>query len=292
MGVRRAVLLVYVGKVGTGYGDKAVRGLLPHLKSQEAKDSPFGGMNAPKKSREFHWVKPVLVAEIEFAGWTGNDMVMQAAFKGLRDNKPAAEVKAERIAPAKSTPLATANQTHEDGYAWHTGKTQREFGNGRHRLQSVEGCGRAAAARPVTQFELTRYYKAVGQSIMQRLKGRPCSIIRAPDGIDGEKFFQRHAMAGSSNLLELVRSRGPQAVPRSGPGRGTRSFSPIAAVELHPWNCESGQPELPGRFVFDLDPAPDLHFDAVIEGALELKAGLEALDLIPFCKTRAKVCTW
>ncbi len=288
VGVHRADHLVYVGKVGTGYGDKAVRGLLPHLKSQEAKDSPFGGINAPKKSREFHWVKPVLVAEIEFAGWTGDGMVRQAAFKGLRDDKPAAEVKAERIAPAKSTPLATAGikrtKTATPGIPEKLGESSVMGVTVSSPSKALwPGAGGSA---PVTKLELARYYEAVGPWMMQHLKGRPCSIIRAPDGIDGEKFFQRHAMAGSSNLLELVKVSGDHKpyleVDRV---EGLAALAQIAAVELHPWNCEPGQPELPGRFVFDLDPAPDLHFDAVIEGALELKARLEALGLIPFCKT-------
>jgi bifunctional non-homologous end joining protein LigD len=288
VGVHRGEHLVYVGKVGTGYGDKAVRGLLPRLKSQEASESPFGGLNAPKKSREFHWVKPVLVAEIEFAGWTGDGMVRQAAFKGLRDDKPAGEVKAERAAPAKSTPLATAGLKNVKTPARST--PDKDAGN------SVMGVTISNPLKalwpgddggaPVTKMDLARYYEAVGPWMMQHLKGRPCSIIRAPDGIGGENFFQRHAMAGSSSLLELVKVSGDHKpyleVDRV---EGLAALAQIAAVELHPWNCEPGQPELPGRFVFDLDPAPDVHFNAVVEGALELKERLEALGLTPFCKT-------
>jgi len=288
VGVHRGDHLVYVGKVGTGYGDKAVRQLYPRLKSQEAKESPFGGINAPKKSREFHWVKPVLVAEIEFAGWTGDGMVRQAAFKGLRDDKPAGEVKAERAAPAKSTALATAGlkgvksppgaASHKDVGSSVMGVT---ISSPSKALWPGDGGG-----APVTKMDLARYYEAVGPWMMQHLKGRPCSIIRAPDGIGGENFFQRHAMAGSSSLLELVKVSGDHKpyleVDRV---EGLAALAQIAAVELHPWNCEPGQPEIPGRFVFDLDPAPDVHFNAVVEAALELKERLEARGLTAFCKT-------
>ncbi len=299
VGARRGGHLVYLGRVGTGYAGATVQRIFPKIKSLKVKTSPFHGNNAPHQERGVHWVKPVLVADIEFAGWTGDGMVRQAAFKGLRDDKPASEVEVEKPAPAKSTPLEDPKSTSQGPKSEaSTASSKRAAVQLGNKTSGAVVMGvpiskpekplwpDAGDGNPVTKLDLARYYEAVGSWMIEHIKGRPCSIVRAPDGIGGPHFFQRHAMQGTSNLLELITVSGDRKpylqIDRM---EGLAALAQAAALELHPWNCQPGHPDRPGRFVFDLDPAPDVAFDSVIAAALDIRDRLEAVGLIAFCKT-------
>jgi bifunctional non-homologous end joining protein LigD len=273
-GIHKNGQLTYVGRIGTGFGAEKVRPLLRALRPLASTDSPFEGAGSPRKTAEIRWAKPRLVAEIEFAGFTGDGMIRQAAYKGLREDKPAAEIGEEKAAPRAGRARKAA-----DGVA--NAVMGVTVSNPDKALWPDANDG-----RPVTKLELARYFESAGPWMLGHVEGRPCSIVRAPDGIAGQRFFQRHAMRGTSSLLGLVKVRG-ESKPylRIDSVEGLVAVGQSGGLELHPWNCLPGKPAVPGRLVFDLDPAPDVPFERVIEAAREARERLEALGLLAYCKT-------
>ena len=278
-GVYRDGTLQYVGRIGTGYGQDIAKTLSPKLQRLTRDASPFGGNNAPPKEGTVHWLKPALVAEIEFAGWTESGMIRQAAFKGLREDKDPKSVVAElpvkpsevempvskKVSGAKGgATVLGVSITHPDKVLW----------------------PKAEQGAAVTKVQLAQYFETVGEWMMPHVRGRPCSLVRVPDGMGGEQFFQRHAMPGMSKFLSAIKIKGDKApyvqIDRI---EGLIAVAQIGTLEIHPWNCAEADPEVAGRLVFDLDPAPDVAFSAVITGAIEIRDRLKALGLESFCKT-------
>ena len=242
VGVHRGDHLIHTGRVGTGFNARNAGDLLKKLNGLKTNESPFGGKNAPRKGKDWTWVKPKLVAEIEFAGFTADGMVRQAAFKGLREDKPANEVRAETPASPETTDLPKPSP------------------RGKYIKSSSDGVMGVVISKPekplwpapdnYTKLDLAQYLEKVGPWMIEHLKGRPCSIIRAPDGINGQRFFQRHEMRGMSNLISVTEVEGDRKpyiqIDRI---EGLIAAAQIASIEFHPWNNQPGHPSIPGRLV-------------------------------------------
>ena len=292
-GVHRNGKLVHVGRIGTGFGRDKAAELLPRLRAVETDKSPLEGKAAPSRGVKVHWVKPVLVAEIESGGWTGDGNLRQASFKALREDKPAEEVVQEIPEPVEVVEHETAAKKAKPAKAKAPkAETPKPAATGKVVMGVTlsnpdKVLWPAADGEPAaTKRDLALYYEAMADVILPHIQGRPCSIIRCPDGVGGQGFFQRHVGQGTSSLVTSVTVFGDKTpylqIDRP---EALVAMAQTGALELHPWNCLPGQPEVPGRLVFDLDPGPGLDFARVVEGALAIKARLEALGMEAFCKT-------
>ena len=287
-GVHRGGRLVHIGRIGTGFPARVVADLLPKLRAVATAKSPFAPADTPRGAG-LNWVEPVLVAEIQSAGWTGEGHLRQASFKALRDDKPASEVVDETPSPSPPEPPPATSAKPAAPAILHS---PRRANGG----TTVMGVAISNPDKPLwpadahgpalTKLDLARFYAAMSPAMLPHLAGRPASIIREPDGIGGESFFQRHASPGVSDLITQVPVRGDKKpyLQLDRP-EALIAVAQTAGVEIHPWNCAPDRPDVAGRLVFDFDPAPDVPFETVIAGAKAVRERLEAMGLLAFCKT-------
>jgi bifunctional non-homologous end joining protein LigD len=307
VGVHRDGALAYAGRVGTGFTQVSSAELLKRLRPLEVKTPPFPPKSVPRLTYDVHWVRPELVAEIQFAGWTADAQVRQASFKGLREDKPPTdvvleterEVAASVAADSAERAVADAGEeaiAEDAATAKRKGaKTVKAAGIGPGGSIQVRGVTITKAEKEFwpaadgsasfSKGDLARYLEAVGERMLPHFRGRPVSVIRAPDGINGERFFQRHAMPGQSPLVTLMDVKERKPYIAADTVEAFLALGQAGATEFHPWNCQPFEVELPGRFVFDLDPDEGLDFDDVIDAAKALRERLSDLGLVPFCKT-------
>jgi bifunctional non-homologous end joining protein LigD len=281
----------YVGNVGTGFNSENVPPLLKALRSLRRPATPFEAGPKPPRPKEVNWVEPKLVAEIEFAGFTHDGNIRQAAFKGLREDKSAKSVVRERAAMPPSD-----------------AKVRQEEIEMKKKRPSVVIVGTAAKEgtvvggitithpekpmwpaegkmRPITKLDLANYYEAVAHLMLPHIAGIPISMVRAPDGINGEKFFQRHMLPGVKEAEPVLVSGDRKPYLAIDSEKGLLQLAQVAVLEIHPWGSKAGAPAVPSRLIFDLDPEEGLDFSRVIDAAKELRERLEALGITAFVKT-------
>jgi bifunctional non-homologous end joining protein LigD len=291
--------LLYMGRIGTGYNVKSAGELLRKLKPLEIPRPAFANTKDVPRARDLHWVEPRLVAEVEFGTITAGGILRQASYKGLREDKPAKSVVFEPQPAAEqpnqsegvSMPKANARKP-----ATKTVIVGKQSVVSAHKGLSVRGVAisnpdkelwpATKDSRAVTKAELVRFYEMAAQRILPHIAGRPLSIVRAPDGIGGEQFYQRHVVPGLQAYAKPIRVTGESKPYFSiDTEDGLVALGQVAVVELHPWGAAPGKPDVPERLIFDLDPAPDVAFDTVIAAAKDMRAYLQRLGFTPFVKT-------
>lgn len=261
--------LRYAGNVGTGFSERTLADLRQRLDAVLSKSSPFG--QAPAGTRGALWVKPILLAEVAFAEWTREGRIRHAVFHGLRDDKPATAIIREK--PAALETRKTIDETAD------VLPDSLRVSNPQRVIDSSTG---------ITKMELVRYYATVGDLMMEHLKDRPVALVRAPDGVQGTLFFQKHIDKGQ---LDGVVQLDPKLDPGHGAlmvvdqPLGLLSSAQMNVVEFHTWNALKDRIERPDRMTFDLDPGEGVAWPQVQEAAELVRTMLTELQLPSYLKT-------
>ena len=267
-------VLQYVGDVGTGFTEKVLKDLKRDLDARLQNASPFAV--GSKTDGSLVWVAPTLVAEVSFGEWTRAGHIRHAVFRGLRADKDASSIVREQ---ALRMPSVTASNVSPALGSRAPSSGHLQVTNPQRVIDTRTG---------TTKLELVRYYGLVGDLMMKHLKGRPVSLLRAPDGIEGQLFFQKHAQ---TEKLPGIRQLDPGLDPDHPPllevtsQQGLLSAAQWNVVELHTQNTGSLSFEHPDRMVFDLDPGNGVAWSQVQEAAQLMHAFLSQLGLPSFLKT-------
>ncbi len=272
LGYEKDGALQYAGKVGTGFTMKSAEELTDRLTrilvtTPVLSRADTTGLGAGEW-RAVHWVKPVLLCEVSFTEWTADGRIRHPSFQGLREDKSASQVKKE-IPVAPVTKATTKEGTKTETLALH-GITITHPG----RIISETG--------HITKGELAEYYAAIAPLILPQIVRHPLSLLRCPSGVDKQCFFQRNpgkGLGADVRPFEFKNKGKTYEYLYIEDERGLLEVVQMGAVELHPWGALIDSIDCPDRMIFDLDPAPDVPFEALKLAALDLRQRLQRTGL-------------
>ena len=312
LGVYDQGKLRYSGRVGTGFNDATLGSLKQKLDKLEQPKTPFDNPPTGAEARGVHWVRPALVAEVEFTEWTSDGTLRHPSFIGLRADKRATDVVREIEHAADEEPSAAgtskARTAEEDPIA--TTKTAKGRAAAKDFVATKGATSRPAAKRAatnapgsiagivltnpdkvlypeagLTKLDLARFYEGIGDWILPHFAERPLTLLRCPNGWDKPGFYQKNADAGVIEAIDRVK------VPNGGVYMMANSVTAIVgllqmgALELHPWGSTADHLGDPDRLTFDLDPDDKVSWEELKQAALLVKTLLENVGLEPFIKT-------
>jgi len=275
--------LLYAGRTGTGFTQATQRMLRRRLDELKQSKPDFKELTADAR-KDAIWVKPELVAEVQFATWTEDHRVRQASFQGLREDKAAKDVrreepiampkpsrsqksKADKPATSKSEPKAVA----QDLRLTHPDKILDEESH-------------------LTKQQLAEYYLAVADHLLPHIAERPLSIVRCPEGSGKPCFFQKHVGQGVSKGIDRVtvpnkKEKGSEEYITVSSKEGLVGLAQMGVLEIHPWGSKNDALETPDRIIFDLDPDAAIEWKILVESAIEVRDVLKELGLQSFVKS-------
>jgi bifunctional non-homologous end joining protein LigD len=303
--------LQYAGRVGTGFDAATLRAIKEELDRRETSRMPFANAPAERSAARVHWVKPELVAECNFAEWTKESIVRQASFVSLRSDKPARQI--VRETPREGTEVDGDTDDEGSAAAGKSPGKPRAAGKAANKAATAAGqpgaskaSARTEAGAPsvagvrvthpervidkttgIRKIDVVHYYEQMAERMLPHLKDRPVALVRVPEEIGGEQFFQKHSQKLSiPNVTQHPGlDPGHPALITIDSAAALIGAAQMGTIELHTWNALVTRIETPDRVVFDLDPDPSLGWDKMIEAAQLTRALLDELGLASFCKT-------
>ena len=280
--------LIYAGRTGTGFTQDSRRHLRKELDKLRASKAAFA--DVPREAvKGAIWVAPKMVVEVSFASWTADGLVRQAAFQGIREDKPAKDVVREG---AKT--IAKPER----------GSKGKKTGANAHRSAAARGSDAddliegVAVTNPdkvldeesgLTKVQLARYYAAVADVMLRYISGRPLSLVRCPDGSGKPCFYQKHAGPGTPSGVGAVpvRSKSSGKIEQYitvDNVKGLVALAQLGVMEIHPWGSRNDELEKPDRIIFDLDPGDGVEWKQLVKSAVEIRGLLKQLGLESFVK--------
>lgn len=262
LGVHEGEALQHVGRVGTGFSNRVAEDLFARLEDLRQMASPFAARLTAEQTSKVRYVRPELVAEVEFRAWTADGHLRHASFRGLREDKPAREIiREEAPTMTDKPPERTVKLTHPDRVYW-----------------PDEG---------ITKEGLADYYSDIWRKIAPFVTGRPLALLRCPEGIGGQQFFQKHVWKGvDRNVVQVNDPKDPsEPLISIDDLDGLIALVQSAALEIHPWGATVADWERPDMITMDLDPGEGVAWERVIDAAREVRQRLDDAGLAAFVKT-------
>lgn len=262
--------LNYAGNVGTGFNERTLNEIYQLLLESETQSNPF--TSKPPGSNKAHWVRPELVCEVEFTEWTKDDHLRHPSFKGMRLDKKATEVVRELEIPLEETKEEKENLPEPKS------KSKIVLTNPDKILYPEDG---------ITKSDLLNYYETVADYILPYLRLRPLTLVRCPSDYN-RCFYQRHHNKTTQKDLLPIEDPMDEDHERYiylNNKEGLFGLVQMGVLEIHPWGSTIQHLEQPDIIIIDLDPAPDVPWSRVVQGAKEVRDYLAQYELTSFVKS-------
>ena len=279
--------LVYAGRVGTGFDDQLLKQTLRRLRELRQDKPPTDSPPPARERLHAHWVKPTLVAEVKFTGWTRDGSLRHPAFVAFRTDKPASQIVRElAVKPQKAEAMIKTKKKTKSPPA----STSSED-SGKVSIAGVTLSHPDKIFYPdtgTTKRDIAEYYQRAQEWMLPHVINRPLALVRCPGGVSAKCFFQR-------NWSETL----PPSIDKVNVGEGSKkefhvavhdlsgiiSLAQLGVLEIHTWGCRSDNIERPDQLIFDLDPGPGVTWKRIVQAATQLNETLVRLRLPTFLKT-------